>query len=96
MQVFLDEDRAAGSVEGLLGDFDGDPSNDLQVDGVGLLLPVDFDLLYGDFAEIIWTIVVEIVNGDALDVCRRGRDQTRAVGARSLQLSSASFNIAST
>lgn len=51
VQVFLDEDRAAGSVEGLLGDFDGDPSNDLQVDGVGLLLPVDFDLLYGDFAD---------------------------------------------
>ncbi|SFH99305.1 nidogen-like domain-containing protein [Albimonas pacifica] len=51
VQVFLNGDRAAGSVEGLLGDLDGDASNDLQVDGVALLLPVDFDLLYGDFAD---------------------------------------------
>ncbi len=51
VQVFLNDTRAAGSVEGLLGNLDGDASNDLQVDGVALLLPVDFDLLYGDFAD---------------------------------------------
>ncbi|MDF2234249.1 VWD domain-containing protein [Albimonas sp. CAU 1670] len=51
VQVFLDEGRAAGSTRGLLGDLDGNPDNDLQLNGAPLLLPVDFDLLYGDFAD---------------------------------------------
>lgn len=51
VQVFLDDLRLPGSVEGLLGDLDGDAANDLQVDGSALSLPVDFDALYGDFAD---------------------------------------------
>ena len=51
VQVFLYEDRGAGTTRGLLGNFNGDPSDDLQANGAPLLLPVDFDLLYGDFAD---------------------------------------------
>jgi len=47
----LAEDRA-GHVRGLLGDFDGDLSNDLALaDGTSLGLTPDFATLYADFAE---------------------------------------------
>jgi Ca2+-binding RTX toxin-like protein len=41
-----------GALEGLLGDFDGDPSNDLALaDGTLLAQPVPFATLYGAFAD---------------------------------------------
>ncbi|MET1414786.1 Ig-like domain-containing protein [Roseibium sp. HPY-6] len=46
--VYLNSGR---DVRGLLGDGDGDPSNDLALkDGTTLSQPVDFDVLYGAFA----------------------------------------------
>ncbi|WP_370334485.1 Ig-like domain-containing protein [Parvularcula marina] len=48
----LSGDRAAGSFEGLLGDRDGNIGDDLKLaDGTTLSIPLDFDLLYGDFAD---------------------------------------------
>lgn len=42
----------AGLLEGLLGDFDGVAGNDLAADdGTAFGLPVDSNLLYGDYAE---------------------------------------------
>ncbi|MEM0908952.1 MAG: VWD domain-containing protein, partial [Pseudomonadota bacterium] len=56
--VFLDEGRT-GMVEGLLGNADGDPNNDLAMplaDGGAVLpQPLDFDTLYGPYAEA-WRI----------------------------------------
>ncbi|MGF1455573.1 MAG: nidogen-like domain-containing protein [Alphaproteobacteria bacterium] len=51
--LVLDGGRASGSFEGLLGNLDGNPTNDLQVvgDPSPLSLPVDFDVLYNDFAD---------------------------------------------
>lgn len=47
--VYLNSGR---DVRGLLGDGDGDPSNDLALkDGTVLSQPVDFDVLYGAFAS---------------------------------------------
>lgn len=47
----LPESRA-GQVRGLLGQFDGVPTNDLQLrDGVLLDLPTSFELLHGRFAD---------------------------------------------
>ncbi len=55
----LSEDRADGSFEGLLGNLDGDTTNDLALsDGTVLTQPVDFDELYGAFADG-WRITQE-------------------------------------
>ncbi|WP_297767970.1 VWD domain-containing protein [uncultured Roseovarius sp.] len=50
--AFLNEDREGGSVHGLLGNADGDTSNDLATrEGNVLTQPVDFDVLYGEYAD---------------------------------------------
>ncbi|MCC1492044.1 nidogen-like domain-containing protein [Cognatishimia sp. F0-27] len=57
--AFLDEDRPAGSVRGLLGNSDGDTVNDLALrDGTVLSQPIDFETLYGDYADS-WRISEE-------------------------------------
>ncbi len=50
--AFLNDTRPAGSVQGLLGNADGDRSNDLALrDGTVLPQPVDYDDLYGQYAD---------------------------------------------
>lgn len=54
LAVALDQDsgRTAGSFEGLLGDGDGNVGDDLKLaDGTTLSLPIDFDVLYGAYAD---------------------------------------------
>lgn len=49
-------DAMRGTVRGLLGDFDGDPANDLRLDdGTVLERPVAYETLYGPFAAA-WRI----------------------------------------
>ncbi|MEL6546680.1 MAG: VWD domain-containing protein, partial [Myxococcota bacterium] len=51
VRIRLPEERA-GQMEGLLGDFDGDPDNDLRIAGGALLSrPVDWEELTGAFAD---------------------------------------------
>ncbi len=52
VRVFLSPDREDGSLEGLLGNSDGQTINDIQVLGGDVLsLPTDFNELYGDYAN---------------------------------------------
>jgi Ca2+-binding RTX toxin-like protein len=52
LSVAVDGARPAGQLAGLLGNFDGDPLNDLALpDGTVLVQPVAFDELYGAFAD---------------------------------------------
>ncbi|MBP2296818.1 Calx-beta domain-containing protein [Azospirillum rugosum] len=52
LQLFLSPTRAAGSIEGLMGNLDGNPSNDLALaDGTVLSQPVDYAVLYGSYAD---------------------------------------------
>ncbi|KIN78296.1 nidogen-like domain-containing protein [Sulfitobacter mediterraneus] len=54
--TFLSDSRAAGSVRGLLGNADGNVSNDLMLpDGTVLAQPLDFSTLYTTFADA-WRI----------------------------------------
>ncbi|MDR9394281.1 MAG: Ig-like domain-containing protein, partial [Roseovarius sp.] len=65
--AFLNEDRPAGSVQGLLGNADGDRTNDLALrDGTVLPQPVDFDTLYGDYADS-WRITEDMALFDRAD-----------------------------
>ena len=60
VSLFLNEDRPAGSVRGLLGNLDADSTNDLALpDGTVLAQPVDFDVLYGQFADA-WRITEDV------------------------------------
>ena len=52
LQLFLAPSRAAGSIEGLMGNLDGDASNDLALaDGTVLPQPIDYSVLYGSYAD---------------------------------------------
>ena len=52
LQLFLSPTRAAGSIEGLMGNLDGDAANDLALaDGTVLSQPVDYSVLYGSYAD---------------------------------------------
>ncbi|MCW2244172.1 Ca2+-binding RTX toxin-like protein [Azospirillum canadense] len=52
LQLFLSPTRAAGSIEGLMGNLDGNASNDLALaDGTVLSQPVDYSVLYGSYAD---------------------------------------------
>ncbi|WP_218145649.1 VWD domain-containing protein, partial [Roseovarius lutimaris] len=58
--AFLNDTRAGGSVHGLLGNADGDTTNDLATrDGTVLSQPIDFDVLYGEYADS-WRITEDI------------------------------------
>lgn len=53
---FAPAENRAGNLQGILGSFDGDTTNDFQLpDGTVLAQPLDFDTLYGTFAEA-WRI----------------------------------------
>ena len=53
------DDRRAGAVEGLLGNFDGDPTNDLvSASGEPLDLPIAFTDLYPSYADS-WRVTAE-------------------------------------
>jgi hypothetical protein len=50
--AFLSDERTAGSVQGLLGNADGDTGNDFALrDGTVLPQPLDYDTLYGAYAD---------------------------------------------
>ncbi|MGR0187650.1 Calx-beta domain-containing protein [Azospirillum aestuarii] len=52
LQLYLSPSRAAGSIEGLMGNLDGDASNDLALaDGTVLSQPIDYAVLYGSYAD---------------------------------------------
>ncbi|WP_145675644.1 nidogen-like domain-containing protein, partial [Azospirillum brasilense] len=52
LQLFLSPTRAAGSIEGLMGNLDGNPANDLALaDGTVLSQPIDYTVLYGNYAD---------------------------------------------
>ncbi|MDQ2104127.1 Calx-beta domain-containing protein [Azospirillum isscasi] len=52
LQLFLAPSRAAGSIEGLMGNLDGNASNDLALaDGTVLSQPIDYSVLYGSYAD---------------------------------------------
>nr|WP_237908178.1 Calx-beta domain-containing protein [Azospirillum brasilense] len=52
LQLYLSPSRAAGSIEGLMGNLDGDASNDLALaDGTVLSQPIDYSVLYGSYAD---------------------------------------------
>lgn len=51
-------DTRAGQLSGLLGDFDGEPDNDVSQRGGGPVSPITFETLYPDFADS-WRITDE-------------------------------------
>lgn len=59
LHLIVDPAQAnAGKVEGLFGNYDGDPQNDLKARGTAQAITADFDQLYPRFADS-WRITAE-------------------------------------